>query len=119
MELEILLTNPLGSISFFQLLIDAGMLIVVLVTFVIGTNKANQEKFDKKADVERVVKIEEEMDCVREKKSDVDYVRELNRALHHRIDENEKHTISILNQIQQNQEVMQSDIKDILKMMPR
>lgn len=111
----LILSNPLGSISFFQLIIDAGMLIIVLVTFIIASNKSYQDKFDSKASNDRVVKIEEDMELVKERKADADYVRELNRATHHRIDETNAHIIGILNKIQDTQGVIQGDIKDILK----
>ena len=114
MEL-LLISNPLGSISVFQLIIDAGMLIIVLVTFIIASNKSYQDKFDGKASNERVIKIEEDMECIKEKKADADYVRELNRAAHHRIEETNLYTLGILNQIQSSQAVIQEDIKDILK----
>jgi len=119
MELGIFLANPLGDISIPQLLIDAGTLIIALVGFAFAMREANNKRFDSKADVSRVVKIEEDMDCVKDKKADTTYVDRQISGIHHRITENEAHTLTTLQHIEDNQGNMLEHIMQILKDMPK
>jgi cysteinyl-tRNA synthetase len=96
-------------------IIEAGMLIVAIVVMNMTNRKAIEDKYNLKADKEKVDCIELEVKKIQEKKADVDYVKELNRAVHYRIDEHNTHIIGVLNQLQSNQDVMMSDIKDLLK----
>jgi hypothetical protein len=103
------------TINLFNALIGLAGFIIVLLGFIWSVNTSIDKKIQEKADQKRVIKIEENMECLEKTKADADYVKEQVRAVHHRITANEGHTLGILNQMQDNQNTMMADIKDILK----
>jgi len=107
------------TINLFNAIVGFAGLIIVLIGFLWKINASIIKMIDSKADISRVKQIETDMECIEKTKADAEYVKELNRATHHRIDDNAAHTLGILNQIQSNQDTMQKDLKEILKTMPR
>lgn len=111
------LVNILTNFNVASFLIELGMLIIAIVSINIASRRALDKKFDAKADKDKVESIEADIKCMDTKKADLEYVRERDRAVHHRIDEEDKHKMGILNQMQSTQDAMQKDIKDILKLL--
>jgi hypothetical protein len=103
------------SINLFNAIVGFAGFIIVMLGFIWSVNISIDKKIQEKADQKRVTKIEENMECLERTKADTEYVKEQVRAVHHRITTNEGHTLGILNQLQDNQNVMMADIKDILK----
>lgn len=120
------LLDILSNFNLPSFAIEVAMLVVAIIVMNMTTKKAFEEKFDKKADVVRVKKIEDsidkidiDMDCIKEKKAEVDYVDKQIRAVYHSMKENNDNVKIILSQIQSGQNIMEKDIKEILKTMPR
>lgn len=111
------LLTEIANVNVFQVIIEFSVLVITVIGFFIAINKASKDKFEAKADVTRVLKIESDMECIEKAKADTDYVKELNRAVHHRIDESNDNMKGLLTQIQAKQETMNSNIFEILKMM--
>ncbi|MFA5299524.1 MAG: hypothetical protein WC389_15145 [Lutibacter sp.] len=114
-----LLANLLSNFSLASFAIEVGMLIIAVIVMNMANRKAIEDKYEKKADKEKVDCIEKEVKIIHDKKADTDYVKEQVRSIHHRITEHETNTLVTLNRMESNQSEMLKHIMEILKEMPR